>query len=70
MPERANPALSERQYEPIARTKSGSAYVTDDGQDVPSHTLYIYDCPCGHKGGVWYASEARALRSWERHTHV
>lgn len=60
----------ERQHEPVTRTKDGSAYTTDDGQDVPSHTLHIFDCSCGHKGGVWYASKDRARRSWERHLHA
>jgi len=58
-------------HQPILRTKIGSAYTTDDGSDVPSHRLFLYDCSCGqreHIGNGWYVSKDRALRSWERRT--
>lgn len=59
--------------EPILRTKVGAGYNTDDGDEVPSHTLYLVDCACGergHQGAVWYASRERAQRSYERRAAV
>lgn len=57
-------------HEARLRLKTAKAYTTDDGRHIPEHTLHLFDCSCGHRGSVWYASEERAHQSWERHTHA
>jgi hypothetical protein len=54
-------------HEPTLLRKPGSEYVTDEGQEVPEHALYRFDCSCGWKGLAWYAGQPRARAHFERH---
>jgi hypothetical protein len=66
--------LAERQDEaldvahaPTLLRKVNSAYVTDEGQDVPEHALHRYECSCGWRGSCWYAGHDRALGHFTAH---
>ena len=54
-------------HEPIRHTRIGSAYITDDGEEVPRHVLIAFDCSCGYRARVFMASEGRAMDIFERH---
>jgi hypothetical protein len=45
--------------------KEAPGYVTDDGQQIPIHTLYRFVDENG-KGGCWYSKIEQAGRSWDR----
>ena len=59
-----------REHTPILRERTGSAYVTDEGQEVPAHALYRYECSCGWKGLCWYAGQERARAHFDRHDPI
>lgn len=74
--EGAGPGLAERQdpdgaaplaHAPTLLRKVGSAYVTDEGQEIPEHALHRYECSCGWRGACWYAGHERALGHFTAH---
>ncbi len=54
-------------HEPTLHVKVGHAYITDEGQQVPSHNLHRFECSCGWKGSCWYAGQDRARAHVDRH---
>jgi hypothetical protein len=56
-------------HTPVVLRKQGSAYRTDEGEEVPEHTLHRYECSCGWRGACWYAGLERAAASFGRHLY-
>ena len=54
-------------HAPILLSKLGSAYTTDEGQQVSEHALWRYECRCGWKGLAWYAGQERAATHYVKH---